>query len=83
MEPGLNVPNHLGLRAGIHAALGHLTGAPVNDFVPLRLGVRVHGAIEAGNEFAGQMGAGQTSSALSPGGEGRATFCAKGATLNR
>jgi hypothetical protein len=49
----------------------------------LRLGVRVHGAIEAGNEFAGQMGAGQTSSALSPGGEGRATFCAKGATLNR
>src|ERR1039458_8560444 len=55
MEPGLNVPNHLCLRAGIHAALGHLAGAPVNDFVPLRLGVRVHGVIKAGNELAGQI----------------------------
>src|ERR1019366_3676681 len=55
MEPGLNVPNHLCLRAGIHAALGHLAGAPVNDFVPLLLGVRVHGVIKAGNELAGQI----------------------------
>ena len=55
MEPGLNVPNYFGLRAGIHAALGDLTGAPVNDFVPLRLGVRVHGVIKAGNELAGQI----------------------------
>jgi hypothetical protein len=55
MELGLNVPNHLCFRAGIHAALGHLAGAPVNDFVPLRLGVRVHGVIKAGNELAGQI----------------------------
>ena len=55
MEPGLNGPNHLCLWADIHAALGHLAGAPVNDFVPLRLGVRVHGVIKAGNELAGQI----------------------------
>ena len=55
MELGPNVPNHLSLRAGIHPAFGHLTGAPVNDFVPLRLGVRVLGVIKAGNELA-QMG---------------------------
>jgi hypothetical protein len=56
MELGPNVPHHLCLWTGVHPALGHLARAPVNDFVPLRLGVCVHGVIKAGNELAGQTG---------------------------
>lgn len=54
MEPGLDVPDHLFLWPGIHLALGHLAGTPVNDFVPLRFGVRVHGVIQAGEELPGE-----------------------------
>ena len=56
MEPGPNVPHYLRLWTGVHPAPGHLAGAPVNDFISLRLGVRVHGVIKAGNELAGQTG---------------------------
>src|SRR5439155_27005767 len=36
-------------------ALLDLAGAPVNDFLPLRFGVRVHRVAEAGNELTGQI----------------------------
>jgi hypothetical protein len=51
MELGPDVPNHLRLRADIHPALGHLAGAPVNDLVPLLLGVRIYGVVETCNEL--------------------------------
>jgi hypothetical protein len=55
MEPGSNVPDHFFLRAGVHLAFAHLAGTPVNNLIPLLLGVCVHGVIEAGNELAGQI----------------------------
>src|SRR5580704_12231073 len=52
----LNVPNHCVLCAAVHSALRHFTGAPVNDFVPLRLGVGIHGIIETSNELVSEIG---------------------------
>lgn len=55
MEIGLDVPDHLFLWPGIHPALGHLAGAPVNDFAPLRFGVSVNGVVKTGDELASQI----------------------------
>ena len=55
MKLGPNIPDHFFFRADVNPSVGHLAGTPVNDLAPLRLGVRVHGAIQAGDELAGQI----------------------------
>ena len=55
MELCPNLANHFFLRTIIYPPLGHLAGAPVNDIVPLRLSVRVHGIVKAGDKLAGQI----------------------------
>ena len=42
-------------RAATDLAFLDLAGAAVNDFLPLRLGVSIHGVVEAGDELAGQV----------------------------
>ena len=53
MELRADVLDDFFLRTGIHPAACHLARAPVNDFVPLGFGVRLHCLIQAGNQLAG------------------------------
>jgi hypothetical protein len=55
MELATDIPNNLLHRPATDFALFYLAAASVNDVMPLRLGVSVHGIIEAGNELPGQI----------------------------
>jgi hypothetical protein len=55
MEPGANVLDGFRHRTATDFAFLDLTGTAVNDFLPLRFGVGVHGVVEAGDELAGQI----------------------------
>jgi len=54
MKLSPNVINQLCLRAGVHPTFSHLAGAAINDVVPLRFGVSVHGVVEAGDKLSGK-----------------------------
>ena len=55
MELVADVPNHFLLESGIRPTFGHLPGMPVHDLIPLRLGVRACGIIQAAKELADQI----------------------------
>ena len=55
MKLGSDGFDYVFLRAGIHPTLGHLAGTPVNDFVPLRLCIGIHGVVKAGDELMSQI----------------------------
>jgi len=55
MELGANVPDGFRHRTTSDFAFLDLTGAAVNNFLPLRFGVGIHGVVKAGNELAGQI----------------------------
>jgi hypothetical protein len=54
MELVADVLDNLVHRAATDFAFLDLAGAPVNDFLPLRFGVGVHGVVEAGDELVGK-----------------------------
>jgi len=54
MELVADVLDNLLHRATTDLALRDFAGASVDDFVPLRLGISVHGAVEAGDELLGE-----------------------------
>jgi len=55
MELVANVPDGFLHRAALNFAFLDLSGTALNDLVPHRFGVRIHGAVEAGDELAGQI----------------------------
>src|SRR6185503_13993627 len=55
MELVANLLDNLPRRTTTNFAFLDFTGAPVNDLVPLCLGVGVHGVFQTGNELAGQI----------------------------
>ena len=54
MELVADVLDNLLHRTAIDFAFLDFAGAPVNDFLPLRCGVSVHGVVEAGDRLAGK-----------------------------
>src|ERR1035437_9335456 len=56
MELVADVLNNLLHRVATDLAFLNLAGAPVNDCVPLRFRVSIHGVIEARDELPGQIG---------------------------
>src|SRR5664279_4745837 len=55
MKFGANVLDSFRYRTAVDLSGFYLTGTAVNDVLPLRLGVRVHGIVEAGNELSSQV----------------------------
>jgi hypothetical protein len=58
MKPGANIPNGFVHRRASHLPLLDLTGAAVNDFLPFRFSIRIHGVVQAGDQFMGKVGTG-------------------------
>jgi hypothetical protein len=56
MELGANVPNGFFRRTASDLAFFDLAGPSVNDFLPSRFSVSVHGVVETGDESMGQIG---------------------------
>ena len=54
MELAAGFLDNLFNRAATDLALLNFSGAPVNDLVPLRFGVSIHGFLKAGDELPGE-----------------------------